>query len=186
MSKCGFSTLNLSWASSPIPNADPPPRMHSYQKHQLVPGTLLASTLLPVPQHRHRAPLHPRMASCLLSSAIDPGWAPMARPEPRQGSVELESLVATLRSQRVFFPHLDCLTWRHPSMCPCARFSSADERHPRHPSHNPCFMMSALLMHRRRAFPAASNSAITASEFTSDNPCWAIPSQVSPTQHSGK
>ena len=57
---------------------------------------------------------------------------------------------------------------RHPSECPCARFPSAKGRHPRHPSVNPCFMMSALLMYRCRAFPSAS-SAITASELTSSN-----------------
>ena len=52
---------------------DPSPRLHSKQTHQLVAGTLLASTLPPVLQHQLRAPLHPAMTSCRLSSATDPG-----------------------------------------------------------------------------------------------------------------
>ena len=58
---------------------------------------------------------------------------------------------------------------RHHSECPCARFPSAKERHPRHLSVNPCFMMSALLMCRRRVFPVASASAIATAELTSSN-----------------
>ena len=53
MSKCGFSTLNLlPRAPYPILSADPSPRLHSSQTHQLVAGTLLASTLPPVQQHQ--------------------------------------------------------------------------------------------------------------------------------------
>ena len=49
------------------------------------------------------------------------------------------------------------------------RFPSARQRHPRHPSVNPHFMISALLMYRRRVFPIASASAIAAGELTSGN-----------------
>ena len=116
--------------TQPLPgSADPSPRLHSNQKHQLVAGAWLASTLLPVRQHQHRAPLHPAGPPALLSSAFDPESGctpsttcviccvtgifraalprrlsdvplallrhqPVARPELRPGSVELESLVA--------------------------------------------------------------------------------------------
>ena len=49
----------------------------------------------------------------------------------------------------------------------CARFPSAKDWHPRNPCVNPCFMMSALLMYRRRVFPNASSTAIAAGALTS-------------------
>ena len=92
-----------------------------------------------------------------------------------------------MRSQQVFFPHhvpntacslLSSVLFFLPSWRLQLRVvygilqsvlelvsPSARHRHPRHPSVNPCFMMSSLLMYRSRAFPIASASAIVAGEL---------------------
>ena len=182
----------------PIPSASPSPLLHSNQKHQLVsatasapsaPASRMASCMLRQPSILDRAArLHDlrrlfrdqHLPHCASSTSRCCSLEPellrhhtLARPEPRGGSVELESLVALLRSQRVLFPHLGPAlsgrllssgishrpTWRfwlgvvHGILRSVARFPSARHRHPRHLSVSPCFMMSALLMYRRLGFP---------------------------------
>ena len=62
------------------------------------------------------------------------------------------------------------------------RASSARQRHPRHPSVNPYFMISALLMYRRRVLPIASASAIAVKELTSGNTTRTSFALLSPSQ----